>query len=587
MGATPTVVAGRYQLLRQLGSGGMGQVWLARDEMLDRHVAIKQVVLPPGLSADESLEARFRTLREARTAAQLNHPSVVKIYDVVQTEEQPWIVMEYIPSRSLHEILAEDGPLDPVQVAKIGLAVLDALTAAHEAGVLHRDVKPGNVLLAQDGRVVLTDFGLATFDGVESAVTVPGLVFGSVRFVAPERARDGTSSPESDLWALGATLYAAVEGHSPYARSSAMETLTALATALPDPPRRAGPLKPILAGLLRRNPKHRLRPEDARRLLQRVANDEKPGVRVRLIPRQLQRRLSRADQPAGPVVPSDPGKAPTVVLAPRTRSSNSDPLRPPRPPHSSSGDPLRPPGTRSSSGDPLRPPRPPQHLSRTIRRPWFVIVATVAAALLVGAVSVLVASAHEPGTRPGADPPLASAAADAADPFLGSDICPTVNATGFEPASRQPGWDALIAGWAWYRDPNGFRIAVPDGWRAYAGPGGMCFRGAGDGRWLGITSWSPGSDPMAHVIARERDLLHASPPTGYQQIRVAAVPYYRGGADWEFVFRSRDGVLMHGDARDFVVAPGRGYTIVWCTTEFDWTTNLANFQLVMASFHAS
>src|SRR2546430_4334979 len=262
MGATPTVVAGRAQLLRQLGSGGMGKVWLARDEILDRHVAIKQVVLPPGLSADESLEARFRTLREARTAAQLTHPSVGKIYDVVQTEEQPWTVMEYIPSRSLHEILAEDGPLDPVQVAKIGLAVLDALAAAHEAGVLHRDVKPGNVLLAQDGRVVLTDFGLATFDGGESALTLPRLVFGSVRFVAPERARHGTSSSETDLWALGATLYAAVEGRSPYARDTAMETLTALATALPDPPRRAGPLKPVLRGLLRRNPRHRLRAEE-------------------------------------------------------------------------------------------------------------------------------------------------------------------------------------------------------------------------------------------------------------------------------------------------------------------------------------
>src|SRR3989440_208340 len=312
MSTTPTVVAGRYRLLRQLGAGGMGQVYLAHDEMLDRHVAIKQVVLPPGLSRDEEAEVRSRTLREARTAAQLNHPSVVQIYDVIQAEEQPWIVMEYVPSRSLHEVINEDGPLEPLRAARIGLAVLDALTAAHDAGILHRDVKPGNVLLGQDGRVVLTDFGLATFDG-EGAVTLPGLVFGSVRFVAPERARDGTSSPEADLWALGATLYAAVEGQSPYARSTAMETLTALAIALPDP---------------------------------------------------------------------------------------------------------------------LRPSMPPQHQSRPSRRPWFVAIAAVGAALLVGAVSVLVASTDTRDARPGAVPPAASSsAAVAADPFLGSAICPTVRPT--------------------------------------------------------------------------------------------------------------------------------------------------------------
>ena len=306
MSTTPTVVAGRYRLLRQLGAGGMGQVYLAHDEMLDRHVAIKQVVLPPGLSRDEEAEVRSRTLREARTAAQLNHPSVVQIYDVIHTEEQPWIVMEYVPSRSLHEVINEDGPVEPLSAARIGLSVLDALTAAHGAGILHRDVKPGNVLLAQDGRVVLTDFGLATFDGGESALTLPGLVFGSVRFVAPERARHGTSSPETDMWALGATLYAAVEGRSPYARETAMETLTALATAMPDPPRRAGPLKPVLRGLLRRNPRQRLDADETRRLLRHVVGTSTPGVLDRL--RHPRRTATTVIHPA------EPGKSATIVL---------------------------------------------------------------------------------------------------------------------------------------------------------------------------------------------------------------------------------------------------------------------------------
>ncbi|MBM0227638.1 serine/threonine protein kinase [Micromonospora sp. ATA51] len=244
------LVAGRYRLLDQVGSGGMGRVWRARDEMLHRDVAVKEVVPPGWLTESERDELRLRTLREARTAARLNHPNVVRIYDVVHDRGSPWIVMEYVPSRSLQELLDTDGPLPPRRTAEIGLAVLAALRAAHAAGVLHRDVKPHNVLVAHDGRVVLTDFGLATFVGGDGAMTGPGMVLGSPHFVAPERARDGISDPRTDLWSLGATLYAAVEGRSPYARASAMATLSALATDPPDPMRRAGPLRPALAGLL-------------------------------------------------------------------------------------------------------------------------------------------------------------------------------------------------------------------------------------------------------------------------------------------------------------------------------------------------
>src|SRR5919107_2222683 len=251
------LVAGRYRLHVPVGTGGMGRVWMARDEMLDRDVAVKEFVPPEWMTDDEQARLRDRTLREARSAARLNHPHVVRIYDVVHADGLPWIVMEYIPSRSLHQVIAEDGPFMPVEAARIGLAVLDALTAAHRAGVLHRDIKPHNVLMGIDGRVVLTDFGLATFVD-DGSVTGPGLVVGSPQYVSPERARDGTSTPESDLWSLGATLYAAVEGRSPYARDSAMATLTALATEHPDRPVLAGPLTPVLTGLLRHHPADRL-----------------------------------------------------------------------------------------------------------------------------------------------------------------------------------------------------------------------------------------------------------------------------------------------------------------------------------------
>src|SRR4029450_11643989 len=174
---------------------------------------------------------------------------------------------------SFSQTIREDGPVTPKRAAEIGLAVLSALRAAHKAGVWHRDVKPGNVLLAEDGRVVLTDFGLATYDG-DGGVTRSGLILGSAQYIAPERARDGASGPESDLWSLGATLYAAVEGRSPYARESSMATLTALATQPPDPPTRAGPLRPILLGLLRKNPRPRMRQAEAERLLRKVVAGE-------------------------------------------------------------------------------------------------------------------------------------------------------------------------------------------------------------------------------------------------------------------------------------------------------------------------
>lgn len=261
------VIAGRYRLLELVGRGGMGQVWRARDEELQREVAVKQVVPPNWLAENERDELRARTLREARTSARLNHPNVVRVYDVVRVQGEPWLIMEYVPSRSLQEIIESDGPLPPGRAAEIGLSVLAALRAAHDAGVLHRDVKPANVLLARDGRVLLTDFGLAVFEGGDGAMTRPGLVLGSPQYVAPERAAEGVSSVEADMWSLGATLHAAVEGRSPYARSTAMATLAALATRPPDPAPHAGPLTPVLAGLLRRDPRTRLGHRETARLL--------------------------------------------------------------------------------------------------------------------------------------------------------------------------------------------------------------------------------------------------------------------------------------------------------------------------------
>jgi Protein kinase domain/Carbohydrate binding module (family 6) len=253
----------------------------AHDEVLHRDVAVKEVVPPDGLTGAERDELRVRTMREARAAARLIDPHVVRVYDVIEDERCPWIVLEYVPSRSLHQVMTEDGPLPVDRVAQIGLAVLAALRAAHQAGVVHRDVKPGNVLLADDGRVVLTDFGLAVFDGGDGSMTRPGTVLGSPQYIAPERARGSHSGPEADLWSLGATLYAAVEGRSPYARVTTLATLAALVTEAPDPPRRAGALTPVLAALLRKDPGARPSLAQAERLLRRAASGRGPAPRRR------------------------------------------------------------------------------------------------------------------------------------------------------------------------------------------------------------------------------------------------------------------------------------------------------------------
>ncbi|WP_368052510.1 protein kinase [Micromonospora sp. HUAS LYJ1] len=271
------LVADRYRLLSPLGQGGMGRVWKARDEVLHRDVAIKELVPPPSLTDDERREMRERSLREARAIARLNHVNVVRIFDVLRTDGDPWIVMEYVASKSLQDTLAEDGPVPPARAVEIGLGVLGALKAAHKAGVMHRDVKPGNVLLGTDGRVVLTDFGLATIPG-DPNVTRTGMVLGSPAYIAPERARDGTAGPEADLWSLGATLYAAVEGKSPYARPSAIGTLAALATEPLPPAKNAGPLKPVLTGLLRKDPAERITADVAERMLRRAAGKRARGI---------------------------------------------------------------------------------------------------------------------------------------------------------------------------------------------------------------------------------------------------------------------------------------------------------------------
>ncbi|MBZ9638768.1 serine/threonine-protein kinase [Streptomyces sp. PSKA30] len=262
-------LAGRYRLVEQLGRGGMGTVWRAHDELLHREVAVKQL-RASDLSPEERSVLHSRMQQEARAAARIKHPGVITVFDVLEESSRPWIVMELIDGRSLADIIAAEGTLLPRDAARVGTEILTALEQAHQLGVLHRDVKPANVLLERGGRVVLTDFGIALFEGAPG-LTRTGDIVGSPDFLAPERAAGHRPGPPSDLWSLGATLYAAVEGQSPFLRTSTLRTLQAVISEPLPEPRHAGPLAPVIEALLRKEPEERPTAAQAQRMLGEVA----------------------------------------------------------------------------------------------------------------------------------------------------------------------------------------------------------------------------------------------------------------------------------------------------------------------------
>lgn len=268
-------LAGRYRIVRGLGRGGTGVVWQAVDEVLGREVAVKEIRTHADAAAVELDAMRLRLERQVRAAARVRHPGVVAVHDVTEDKGRPVIVMELVDGPSLRDVLAAEGPLDPVEAARIGARVLEALAAAHDAGVLHGDVKPGNILLDRSGPVLLTDFGVATLgdpgDGSGARLTRNGAIVGSLDCLSPERARGVVPGPAADVWALGATLYTAVEGAVPFRRTSTWSTLAAIVDdPLPEPVR-AGALAPVLLRLLSKDPAERPSAREAAWMVGEVA----------------------------------------------------------------------------------------------------------------------------------------------------------------------------------------------------------------------------------------------------------------------------------------------------------------------------
>ncbi|GGU10645.1 serine/threonine-protein kinase [Streptomyces violascens] len=325
------LLAGRYRLGDAIGRGGMGKVWRAHDEVLHRTVAVKELTAALYVAEADRAILHARTQKEARAAARITHPGVVTVHDVLDHDNRPWIVMQYVDGPSLADaVKAADGHrIDAREAARIGLHVLGALRAAHAAGVLHRDVKPGNVLLAGDGRVLLTDFGIAAIEG-DVTITKTGELVGSIDYLAPERVQGAHPGPASDLWSLGATLYAAVQGESPFRRDSPISTMQAVVEDEPPAPDRAGALAPVIVALLRKQPEDRPSVEEAERMfLDAMEGRASKGAQAYVPTRQLSERdmRSAAESRTGPTelnavprpAPERPAAQTVTRPAPRRR----------------------------------------------------------------------------------------------------------------------------------------------------------------------------------------------------------------------------------------------------------------------------
>ena len=630
------VVAGRYRLISSLGNGGMGTVWLAEDDVLSRQVAVKEVSPPADMTDHEREQLRERTLHEARTAARLSHPNVVTIYDVVEDDGRPWIVMELVPSRSLRDLVDAEGPLTPQHAAGVGLQVLAALSAAHALGIMHRDVKPGNVLIDAGGRAVLADFGIARTQD-SPALTTSGMIVGSPSYIAPERARGERGGPESDLWSLGAMLYALVEGRPAYDRQGALPTLMAVVNEDPDPPSRAGALWPVIRGLLDHVPSRRLGPAEAGRMLREVA-EESGGPAAAALPTPVEETVPDADagraragsrlestertrtlrlwdavppdwpEPdSGPAEP-DPGTAPAEP-DPGTAPGEPGPDSPPGEPQAAvlvpaedpalDGEQVRgrepaspeaglvpglaaPPATAPKSRATDRAPRRRQLTWMLASATALILVAGVVVAALIAAshrTSLATGSKGRSSGRPG------SSQVPSHKPTSASPSTPAASPTPAPVTGSGPLGPAVIpAGYHEFRNATGFSIAVPDGWRvSHQGHYVYLLPPSGADFLLIDQSDHPQPNPLKDWQQQEANRESTYP--GYHRVRLQAVRYAQAekAADWEFTYYHQ-GVLTHVLNRNVLANSRHAYALYWSTPASQWAQSWHIFRVLEETF---
>jgi len=555
-------------------------VWLAGDQSLHRDVAVKEILWPPQLDAGERETLHQCAVREARKAAGLNHPNIVRIYDLVEDDGRPWVVMQLVPYRSLSDVVRDDGPLSPGRAAQVGLQIMDAIRVAHAVGALHRDLKPGNVLLGPEDRVVLTGFGMAIADG-SPTLTTSGALTGSPSYVAPERVCGEPATPAADLWSLGATVYAAVERRPPFERGGSMAVLAAVVSDDPDRPSRAGPLWPVISGLLRKNPGDRLDAAEVERLLRRVAGDH--GAVRDALPEESTSALGGVDQAPSSHEITRPYSAPLKTAAAtqpqqQTARTGNTGVEPPLIP----GLKPSPQFPAGASQDPETPiPRGMSWRRHSLLRWLFAAAGYLAAvAAIASAVSVVSKAAlgHQ-ASSPAA--PAASHTRFAPAPGTGSSA-PSSPSSASPSSGSGPG--ALPAGFTRYRDPTGFSIGVPRGWHVSHQGHLVYVRDPTSGRFLIIDqSNHPKPDPLADWLRQEASRTSTYP--GYHRIRLRAVHYAQAerAADWEFTYY-QNGELIHVLNRNVLANAHHAYALYWSTPASEWGASFHLFRAFAVTF---
>ncbi|MFI5677876.1 serine/threonine-protein kinase [Streptomyces cellulosae] len=595
------LLAGRYRLADPIGKGGMGRVWRAHDEVLHRAVAIKELTAALYVSESDQAVLLARTRAEARAAARINHSAVVTVHDVLDHDGRPWIVMELVEGHSLADAVKEQGRVEPREAARIGLWVLRALRAAHSAGVLHRDVKPGNVLLARDGRVLLTDFGIAQIEG-DTTITRTGEVVGSVDYLAPERIRGHDPGASSDLWALGATLYTAVEGRSPFRRTTPLTTMQAVVDEEPAEPQQAGPLGPVIAALLCKDPAVRPDMAAAEQMLAEAAEGRRPSEAQAYVPthhvgaRTLDSGSVAGGRVSGGSVGSGTMGAGTMGSRPHTGSPHTgsphtgSPYAGPHQEvegHSGRNGPATTSATSatSASGAPYVPATSPtvlgpaHHTATGATRPpkrrrLRTLALVVALAAIIGG-----------GTAVGLQAWNEARQQDGTGASAGSPSPLESSGSGRSPQGGVP------ASWVRYDDPVGFSLFLPKNWDRkvfgssddltqvdYTPDGGKHFVR------IAVDTSPDFSDPYAHQVDLEEQLQRLR---DYRRVTLHDNLYRdRDGARWEYTWTALPKDTPHPGPRraveeTYMSRDGVEYAIYMSSPAEDWATTSKQFTAVL------
>ncbi|WP_405958745.1 protein kinase domain-containing protein [Streptomyces phaeochromogenes] len=592
------LLSGRYRLVDSIGSGGMGRVWRAHDEVLHRAVAIKELTAALYVADSDRPVLLARTRAEARAAARINHSAVVTVHDVLEHDGRPWIVMELVEGHSLADAVKESGRVEPREAARVGLWVLRALRAAHAAGVLHRDVKPGNVLISNDRRVLLTDFGIAQVEG-DTTITRTGEIVGSVDYLAPERVRGHDPGPSSDLWALGATLYTAVEGRSPFRRTTPLTTMQAVVGEEPEELTHAGPLAPVIAALLRKDPAERPGPEEAEQMLAEAAEGRAPSSAHAYVP--TEHVATSYESGASPQAPESP--VPQGTYGPAHASYGPQgTYGGPQGAHGTQGGP----GTPGDSGghaaygghlahdtygghgrpapDPAVATMNQPAVAGTQRRKVSTLVLVVILAALVGGggvAALLYADGwgnDSKSSSPDRSSPDPSSSAGATDDGKENQTPGTGTGTGGVP----DGWERV-------NDPQGFSLVLPKGWQRQTENTQVDYTPDNGEHFVRIAvDDSPDFDtPYTHLLDLEEQLGRLQ---DYRRVGLEENTFRdRPGALWDFTWTAlaKDTEFpgpRRASEQAYLSRDGVEYVIYMSAPAADWATAKEQFDTILRSW---